>query len=222
MNEVPIENRNTVQVIWAHPRTDSFTAAIAGDVIGELRQRKVNVETLDIYRSGFDPLLREIDEPELDNLNKQYSPEVMLSASRAGGAAAVVFAFPVWWFSVHAALKGYIERVWNYGIFYGDGRRTGLPTVRWIGLAGDPERNFTKRGYDRMMAHHLNQGIAGFCGAKDSRLDLLCNTFADNVEDPVAHFTQLRAQARATAVELAEQIGTRAANCDPLVSDEEI
>ena len=28
---------------------------------------------------------------------------------------------PVWWFSVPAILKGYIDRVWNFGIAYGGG-----------------------------------------------------------------------------------------------------
>ncbi|MFJ7996400.1 NAD(P)H oxidoreductase [Streptomyces sp. NPDC096310] len=199
--------RTTIQVIWAHPRSDSLTAAIADDMIKELRGLGRDVEVIDVYRSGFDPVLHEADEPDLENLDKQYTPEVMEAAARTAGAAAVIFVFPVWWYSMPAALKGYIDRVWNYGIFYGGGRRTGLPAVRWVGLAGDTEAKYTKREYDSMMAHHLNQGIAGYCGVSDSRLELLYDTFASEADDPATHITTLRQQARTIAAALHSQTG---------------
>lgn len=201
-------SRNTVEVVWAHPRTESLTATVASDVTQVLRGSGLTVEVSDLYRSGFDPVLREPDEPDWNNLDKQYSPEVMAASSREGGAAAVVFVFPVWWYSMPAILKGHIDRVWNHGIFYGGGRRTGLPIVRWIALAGDTQHQYEKRGYDTMMAHHLNVGIAGFCGVEDSRLELLYNTHLDKV-DPAVHITGLRDQARATASALVDRLTAR-------------
>lgn len=47
-----------VQVIWAHPRPDSLTATIASDVIEQLRTAGVEVDELDLYREGIDPVLR--------------------------------------------------------------------------------------------------------------------------------------------------------------------
>lgn len=195
-----------IQVVWAHPRIDSLTGTIAQDVEDALRRLGVGVDVIDLYRSGFNGALREADEPDWDNIDRPYSDEVMDYASRTREADAVIFIFPVWWYSLPALLKGYIDRVWNHGIFYGGGRRSGLVAVRWIGLAGDSSEAFRKRRYDDMMAHHLNVGIAGFCGVNDSRLELLYNTLGSDVPDFSALVKDLRAAAIRTAVELFEQL----------------
>lgn len=103
----------------------------------------------------------------------------------------------------------------NYGIFYGGGRRTGIPAIRWIGLAGDTEAKYAKRDFTSMMAHHLNVGIAGYCGVSDSRLDLLYDTFASEAEDPEAHIAGLRERARAIATSLKEAISATGADPRP-------
>ncbi|WP_052510693.1 NAD(P)H oxidoreductase, partial [Crystallibacter crystallopoietes] len=139
----------------------------------ELRQGGAQVDLLDLYRSEFGSLLCEADEPDWENPDKQYSQEVIRHATRTKSANAVVFVFPIWWFSFPAIMKGYLDRVWNYGLFYGGGRKASIPKVRWIGLAGETSEFFTKRSYDIMIEHHLNVGIAGFCGIRDSRVELL-------------------------------------------------
>ncbi|MGC7556625.1 NAD(P)H-dependent oxidoreductase, partial [Pandoraea pneumonica] len=82
-------------------------------------------------------------------------------------------------YSVPAIMKGYIDRVWNNGLFYGGGRRTGIAAARWIGLAGESAEAFRKREYDDLIARHLNIGIAGLCGIHDSRVILLHDTLGD-------------------------------------------
>ncbi len=39
-------------------------------------------------------------------------------------ADAVIFQFPLWWFSMPAILKGWIERVYAYGFAYGVGEHS--------------------------------------------------------------------------------------------------
>lgn len=193
-------------VVWAHPRTDSLTAAVTADVIGELTAQGFEVDELDLHREGVDPLVWEADEPDWDDLDKQYTPEVMALAARTKAADAVVFVFPVWWYSVPAIMKGYIDRVWNNGLFYGGGRRTGIAAARWIGLAGESAEAFRKREYDDLIARHLNIGIAGLCGIHDSRVILLHDTLGDGIDDTEAHFAGLRERARAVAAELADTL----------------
>lgn len=197
------ENTPSVLVVWAHPRTDSLTATVTTDIVATLREAGVEVEEVDLYRSGFDPALREADEPDWENPDKVYSPEVRAHIGWARSADAIVFVFPVWWYSLPAVLKGYIDRVWNYGQFYGAGRRSGIAHARWVGLAGETREAFAKRGYEEMITHHLNIGIAGLCGIDDSRTTLLYNTLAEDVTDPTAHVTALRDEARAEARALA-------------------
>jgi hypothetical protein len=57
-----------------------------------------------------------------------------------------------------------------------------------------------------MMAHHLNIGIAQYCGVRDSRLELLHNTLGDNISDMPNHIENLVDTARASAVELMNDV----------------
>ncbi|WP_067242939.1 NAD(P)H oxidoreductase [Microbacterium resistens] len=191
-----------IQVVWSHPRSTSLTAAIAADVITALRDAGATVDELDLARTDFDPRLLPVDEPDWEDPDHRYSDEVMAHASRSRSADAVVFVFPVWWYSLPAHLKGYIDRVWNHGLFYGAGRRAGIPAVRWLGVAGESEESFAKRGYDEMMARHLNVGIAGLCGIQDSRLELLYDALGEDIDDLDAHFTALRRRAVSAALEV--------------------
>lgn len=184
-----------VQVVWAHPRQDSLAAGVVADVRQVIEQHRLDADVLDLYRLGFDPVLSQADEPDWEDLDKVYDPETMELIGRTENADAIVFVFPVWWYSFPAVMKGYIDRVWNYGRFYGDGRRIGIDSVLWIGLAGDTQHAFRKRNYDRMMEHYLNVGIAGYCGFSDSRVELLFDTFGDHVDDAEAHTVALREQA---------------------------
>lgn len=195
-----------VLVAWAHPRTDSLTARVVEGVRGQLQERGVEVDTLDLYRAGWDPTLDVDDEPDWDDPDRGYSEEVMAQAARAMAADAVMFVFPVWWYSLPAILKGYVDRVWNWGLFYGAGHRSGIAAVRWIGLAGGTRRSFEKRSYDQMITHHLNVGIAGYCGIQDSEVTLLYNTLGEDVNDAEAHYTGLREEARAAASALARKL----------------
>lgn len=183
-------------IIWAHPRTDSLTAKIAADVIAEATAAGHEVDVLDLYRENFNPVLGEADEPQWENIDHQFSPETMELAARTLAADAVVFVFPIWWYSFPAIMKGYIDRVWNYGLFYGEGRRSGIAKVRWIGLTGESQAGFKKRGYDEMVVHNFNVGIAGLCGIADSSVELLHDTLGEEITDFDAHFEQLREQAR--------------------------
>ncbi|MGB3068611.1 MAG: NAD(P)H oxidoreductase [Ottowia sp.] len=193
-----------VQLIWAHPRNDSLTARVAEAVKTELTQRGWSVDELDLHRAGFDPVLQPVDEPDFSNPDKTYSAEVMRLSADLTGKAAAFIVFPVWWFSTPAILKGYIDRVWNHGIFYGGGRKLPFDSVRWIALAGEAEASFTKRGLDKSMTHTLNVGIAGFCGANDSQVEILYDTLGEDVKDLPAHHEVLIEQARRTAADWSE------------------
>ncbi|WGD37615.1 NAD(P)H-dependent oxidoreductase [Lysinibacter sp. HNR] len=45
-----------VLVVWEHPRTNSLTSAIAGDVIAEPTVKGLEVDVLDLYRDCFNPV----------------------------------------------------------------------------------------------------------------------------------------------------------------------
>ncbi|MFS0553874.1 NAD(P)H oxidoreductase [Brevibacillus sp. 179-C9.3 HS] len=175
-----------ILTVVSHPRTNSLTFAVAERFVSGLTDAGHEVEVLDLHRIGFDPVLWEADEPDWNNGNKQYSPEVEIEMERMRKHDALAFIFPIWWFSMPAMLKGYIDRVWNNGFAYGS-RKLHHKQALWIGLAAAPEDHFAKRNYDQMMAHQLNIGISSYVGINDSRVEFLYDTLAQNP----AHIEQL-------------------------------
>lgn len=120
----------------------------------------------------FDPVLREPDEPDWGNPGKVYSEAVFGEMRRIERNEATVMIFPVWWWSMPAILKGWIDRVWNNGWAYGD-RMYPHKRVWMIGIAGNLESQFQKRGYDQAIKMQLDTGILGYCQIEDRCLDIL-------------------------------------------------
>ncbi|MCZ8520678.1 MULTISPECIES: NAD(P)H oxidoreductase [Paenibacillus] len=164
-----------VLTVVTHPRTNSLTFAVAGRFVQGLQKAGHRTEVLDLHRSGFDPVLREADEPDWSNDGKVYSPEVEKEIERMKKYDALAYIFPVWWYGMPAMLKGYIDRVWNNGFAYG---RSKLhhQQVLWLGLAGASREHFEKRNYDGMMALQLNVGMAGYAGIANSKLQIFYDT----------------------------------------------
>jgi NAD(P)H dehydrogenase (quinone) len=94
---------------------------------------------------------------------------------------ATVMIFPIWWWSMPALLKGWIDRVWNYGWAYG-ARKFPNRRVWMIGIAGGDLASFQKRGYDKAIDIQLKVGILDYCGVKEARLEVLYGTLEGKAE----------------------------------------
>jgi len=123
----------------------------------------------------------EADEPDWSSDQKRYSSEVETEMERMKKHDALAYIFPVWWYSLPAMLKGYIDRVWNQGFAYGS-NKLHHRQVLWLGLAADSKAHMEKRHYEQMMNHQLNIAIAGYCGIANSRVELLYDTLDANPE----------------------------------------
>jgi len=174
-----------ILLVLAHPRKTSLTGSVADIFADGLDKNGHDVEWANLIEEGFDPVLREPDEPDWDNPGKQYSPEVRREMERIERNDATVMVFPVYWWSVPGVLKGWIDRVWNNGWAYGD---VNFPQRRvWmIGIAGNSSSGFSKRGYDSAMSTQLDTGLLDYCGVPERRLELLYGSiegqpFADQI-----------------------------------------
>ncbi|MBH5319611.1 NAD(P)H oxidoreductase [Paenibacillus sp. GSMTC-2017] len=174
-----------VLTIVSHPRTQSLTFEAVRRFTQGLEEAGHETDVLDLHRIGFDPVLWEADEPDYSGPPKQYSPEVQAEMERLLKYDALAFVFPVYWYSIPAMLKGYIDRVWNYGFAYGSNHLPHKKTL-WLGLAGASLEHFQKRDYDKMIALQLNIGMSDYVGIKDSSVELLYDTGGDQ-----AHIEQL-------------------------------
>ncbi|MFE3222955.1 NAD(P)H oxidoreductase [Nocardia sp. NPDC059228] len=166
--------QQTALVVIAHHRSDSLTAHIARRTVARLESAGYRVDLLDLRAEGFDPRMTEADQPDWGNREKTYSPEVHEHMDRLLAADVVVAVFPVYWASVPAILKGWIDRVWNYGFAYGRSKpRLAGKRMLWLGLggvaAGDPTVDFMQQALEGQ----LSMGIAYYCGFSYSAVGLL-------------------------------------------------
>ncbi|MDX2307113.1 MAG: NAD(P)H oxidoreductase [Hyphomicrobium sp.] len=167
-----------ILLVVAHPRPSSLTHGVAAAFAAEARIIGHTVVLADLYAEGFDPVLREDDEPDWNDPNKVYSPAVRREMARIDANDATVLVFPAWWWSMPAMMKGWIDRVWNQGFAHA-GASSPHRRVWMIAIAGNDGAAYTKRGYDAAMRTTLDVGIVGYCSVEDRRLELLYGAIED-------------------------------------------
>jgi NAD(P)H dehydrogenase (quinone) len=161
-----------VLLVLAHPRRDSLSGRAADAFATAVAANGHTVECADLAAEKFDPVLREPDEPDWSDDDKVYSEAVRREMARIERNDATVMVFPVWWWSMPALLKGWIDRVWNNGWAYG-ARKFPQRRVWAIGIAGATEEAFAKRGYDSAIRTQIDIGILDYCGVSERRFELL-------------------------------------------------
>lgn len=191
-------------IVWAHPRSDSLTAQVVEEIQGQAAHHGINVTSLDLYRIGFNPALGVEDEPDWQNPQKQYSPEVHRLFGELEGKDTVVFVFPVWWYSFPAMLKGYLERVWNYGLGYG-GPAFPAKKVHWLALVGGSQEGFVKYGWEKNFTDYLH-GAGNYLSIDETKVHFLYNTIGveEGIDNSEQHYRNLFNQARAMVDGLVE------------------
>lgn len=174
-------------VVLAHPRSDSVTARSADLVHRKLKAAQYEVDLLDLYAEDFDPRVTTADEPDWADREKTYSPEVHAHMARIEAADVIVVVFPVWWFSLPAIVKGWIDRVWNYGFAYGRSEpRLAGKRMLWLGLAGGSSAGYAEVGLAEMMDLQLRVGISNFCGIGDADFVLVHDLETADAEQALA------------------------------------
>lgn len=175
-----------ILVVVAHARRDALTWQVAQAFIAAAQARGHEAEVADLVGEHFDPVLRPADEPDWNDPNKVYSDAVRHEMARVERNEATVMVFPVWWWSMPAILKGWIDRVWNHGWAYG-GRNYPHQRVLMLAIAGNGHEAYRKRGYDAAMTTQLLTGTLEYCGVEQGELHLLYGAIeaASAAEDAV-------------------------------------
>ncbi|MFE7586268.1 NAD(P)H oxidoreductase [Streptomyces gardneri] len=164
-------------LVHAHPRSDSLTAQVADLAHARLKDAGGTVDVLDLYAEGFDPVLRPADEPDWEDREKRYSPEVHAHMDRILAADDIVIVFPVWWMAPPAVLKGWIDRVWNYGFAYGRSKpRLAAKRMLWLALMGQSAEEIERQGLSAVVDTQLRLGVSEYCGIKDASVRIVYGT----------------------------------------------
>lgn len=147
-------------VVFAHPVSDSFSAALRDEVVKTLADAGCDVDECDLYKEGFSPVLTTQERLDYHDESINTAP-VKNYVERLQKADALFLVYPVWNFGYPAILKGYFDRVFLPGVSFGlkDGKLSPelsniktLVTVTTYGadrfkafLVGDPPRKSITR-----------------------------------------------------------------------------
>ena len=178
-------------IVVTHPNPQSLTHAVAHAIATGVDALKHNVELADLHKEGFDPAFS-VNDIAVHLRNAQASSDIYAEQMRIERADALVLVFPVYWWSLPAMLKGWIDRVFTNGWAYDDSsgahlvKKLGRLPVHLVALAGADIRTYARHGYFEAMKTQINHGIFDYCGAKIATSELLTG------DDPAAHIEKGR------------------------------
>lgn len=166
-------------IVTAHPNRDSYTRAVIDQFTKGFTESPANtVEVHNLSDGEFDPRFGALDMAAFHGRGA-LSPEVIAEQDRISKADVLVLIFPVYWWSMPALMKGWIDRVFVSGWAFEespDGKMTRLLDRlhgKVIAIGGADARTYEKRGYLDAMNKQIVEGIFDYCGMKALRTDLL-------------------------------------------------
>lgn len=184
----PPRQRRKILLVSAHPEPRSLNAALTAFAVEHLRAAGHEVRVSDLYAMKWKATVDADDFPdeaaerrlevmaasERATLAGLLSPDIAAEQEKLLWSDAVILQFPMWWFSVPAILKGWIDRVFTSGFAYGpavpppygDGPLAGRRALVSVTI-GARESAFSDRGvHGRLedVLHPLQHGLLWFTG----------------------------------------------------------
>lgn len=159
-----------ILVVVTHPAGSSLTRSVASAIVDAGAALGHTVELVDLVAEGFDPVFGPADHAAFTGAGAT-PPDVRREQQRIDGADHLVLVHPVYWWSMPAVLKGWIDRVFVSGWAFeedADGgivKKLGRLKVHLIALAGASAATYAKHGYRNAMRAQIDHGIFDFCGA---------------------------------------------------------
>ena len=125
-----------ILIVYAHHEPKSMNGAMYRTSVDFLRAQGHQVRTTDLYAMQFDPVsdrrnFKTVHDSEFlkQQLEELYATEqhgfdelIELEIRKLEWCDMMIWQFPLWWFSVPAILKGWVDRVFAMGRVYGQGR----------------------------------------------------------------------------------------------------
>ena len=127
-----------VLIVYAHPEPRSLNGALKDFAVRRLEQAGHTVQVSDLYAMNWKAPVDAADsldgaagerflpsqDSKLAYASGRQSPDIAAEQDKLRWADAVILQFPLWWFSMPAILKGWVERVYAYGFAYGVGEHS--------------------------------------------------------------------------------------------------
>lgn len=157
-------------IIFTHPNEKSFGAAVAETVKRASAEKGADTKFVDLYREKFNPVLSAADFEALGGGSALQ--DVRKEQDLVTWADVITFIYPVWWSSLPAMLKGYIDRVFAYGFAYVAGEEgyrglLGGKKAILLSTSGTPSEIYSQNGMHDSMKHAQDDGVFRFSGFDD-------------------------------------------------------
>jgi NAD(P)H dehydrogenase (quinone) len=156
-------------LVVANPEPGSLTHHVARKVADALRPG--TVEIADLAKEGFDPRYTLADRQAYRE-HGDLSSDVMREQRRLDRATDLVLVFPVYWWSMPALLKGWVDRVFVGGWAFDQAATGGLQprlqglTTHLLPIAGDNAGAYERHEYERALRTQIEHGIVDYCGSR--------------------------------------------------------
>lgn len=182
-----------ILIVHAHPEPRSFTSALKEAAVEVLTSQGHLVTVSDLYALDFDPVARKTDfvtlaDPTHFRYNREggaahaqgtpedkfrgFAPGLAAEMGKLDRADLVIFTSPVWWFSLPAILKGWVDKVLALNFAYGHTATyaSGHLKAKRALLAltsGGPADWYTPAGINGTVDtnfYHVHHGVFWYCG----------------------------------------------------------
>lgn len=186
--------KKKVLVVLGHPDAESFNADIYKTFMENIDREKYDVETLELGKMKFDPVLR-------FGYRKFMKPDEDIEKSQklVKWAEHIVFIYPIWWSSMPSLLKGWLDRVLTPGFAYnmkGAGSEKHLTgrTAELLVTCGAP--TFFYKFLDRSPIKLMGKHILGTCGIEVNKVMICGKANALSDEDRTKYLEKVAEEAR--------------------------
>ncbi len=98
-------------IVYAHPATPGHCPEILKQVLAYHKEHHISYDLLDLYKMKYDPVMHENEHYTsggytISQLNKKIQKMIE-------GTDKLIFVYPVWWNSMPAILKGFVDKVFT-------------------------------------------------------------------------------------------------------------
>jgi len=229
-----------VFIVHAHHEAKSFNGALTNVAERVLAAIGHEVRISDLYAMKFDPvsdrrnfmsvknpgyLKQQTEEMYASEVNG-FAPDIRAEIEKVEECDLMIWQFPLWWFSMPAILKGWVDRVFVMGRVYGAGRAYEKGVFRGkramlsitTGGAGEAfaERDDAVRGFHEGHGFHGNiygilrpiqRGILRFTGFDVLRPNIVYGPARLTDEQRQQHLDTYAKRLRGIAEELPIEVG---------------
>lgn len=159
-------------IIYAHPEPRSLNSSLKDLAVSALENAGHEVRVSDLYAMNWKPVVDAADYGSHASSPLQVprdsgrafdagtlTPDVRGEQKKLLWADTIIFQFPLWWYSMPAILKGWVDRVFTFHFAYGVGEHSDTKYGERFGegtlagrrallsvTAGGPESHYAARG----------------------------------------------------------------------------